>query len=279
MSRASWCLGEINRDVNLFFGLEVSQIFSDIIAVKKEKEAVDKKVLIIVPAYNEEKSIDKVLKSIKRECSFCDVVVINDGSVDATAKIAEENGVIVISVPYNLGIGGAVQTGLLYAQRNDYDIAIQLDADGQHKAEEVNKLINTLERETSDMVLGSRFIDKNKYRSTFMRRLGNVIFSGLIGMVTKQFFTDSTSGFRTFNRRAINFLAQNYPTDFPEPESLVILKKHGFRIVEIPVSMEERQGGQSSVTKFKAVYFMISISIAILIDWIKKPVLRDSNYD
>jgi glycosyltransferase involved in cell wall biosynthesis len=240
---------------------------------------VDKKVLIIVPAYNEEKSIEKVLKSIKSECSFCNVVVVNDGSIDATARVAENNGVVVISVPYNLGIGGAVQTGLLYAHRNDYDIAIQLDADGQHKAEEVKKLINALKKHNCDMVLGSRFMDKNEYHSTFMRRLGNVIFSGLIGMVTKQFFTDSTSGFRAFSRRTINFLAHNYPADFPEPESLVILKRHGFRIAEIPVSMEERQGGQSSVTKFKAVYFMISISIAILIDWIKTPISRNCNYD
>ena len=240
---------------------------------------MDKKILIIAPAYNEEKSIDEVLKSIHRECSFCDIVVINDGSIDATAKIAERNDVNVISVPYNLGIGGAVQTGLLYAQKNDYDIAVQLDADGQHKAEEVNKLINTLGKESADMVLGSRFMDKNDYPSTFMRRLGNVIFSGLIAMVTKQFFTDSTSGFRAFSKRAINFLAKNYPTDFPEPESLVILKKHGFKVSEVPVSMEERQGGQSSVTKFKAIYFMVSISIAILIDWIKKPVLVESNYD
>jgi glycosyltransferase involved in cell wall biosynthesis len=242
------------------------------------KEKMDKKVLIIVPAYNEEKSIDKVLKSIKKECSFCDVVVVNDGSIDATAKIAEANEVVVISVPYNLGIGGAVQTGLLYAQKNDYDVALQLDADGQHKAEEVNRIINALEKDGADMTLGSRFKDKTDYHSTFLRRLGNIIFSGLIAMVTKQFFTDSTSGFRAFNRRAINFLANNYPTDFPEPESLVILKKHGFKISEISVAMEERQGGQSSVTKFKAVYFMISISIAILIDWIKKPVLKESNY-
>jgi glycosyltransferase involved in cell wall biosynthesis len=239
---------------------------------------VNKKILIIVPAFNEEKSIDKVLKSIKRDCSFCDVVVINDGSLDNTAKIAEQNDVAVISVPYNLGIGGAVQTGLLYAQKNDYDIALQLDADGQHKAEEVAKLINTLDGDGADMALGSRFKDKNDYHSTYMRRLGNMIFSGLIGVVTRQFFTDSTSGFRAFNRRAIAFLARNYPTDFPEPESLVILKKHGFTIEEVPVAMEERQGGQSSVTKFKAVYFMTSISIAILIDWIKKPVLKESNY-
>ena len=167
---------------------------------------------------------------------------------------------------------------LLYAQKNDYDVALQLDADGQHKAEEVNKIINALDKDGADMALGSRFKDKNDYHSTFLRRLGNIIFSGLIAMVTKQFFTDSTSGFRAFNRRAINFLAKNYPTDFPEPESLVILKKHDFKISEVAVSMDERQGGQSSVTKFKAVYFMISISIAILIDWIKKPVLKESKY-
>lgn len=242
-------------------------------------DKLTKRILFIVPAYNEEKSIERVLKSIRKECPSYDIVVINDGSSDATAKIAEKNNVNVISVPFNLGIGGAVQTGLLYAQKNNYDIAIQLDADGQHKPEEVGKLINALEQDGVDMVLGSRFLDKNDYHSTFMRKLGNVIFSTLIAMVTKQLFSDSTSGFRTFNKRAINFLAQNYPADFPEPESLVILKKHGFKVKEVSVSMNERQGGQSSVTKFKAIYFMISISIAILIDWIKKPLLVENNYD
>ena len=240
---------------------------------------MNKKILIIVPAYNEEKSIENVLDSIKSAAPYCDIVVINDGSRDATAKMAEKCNVNVITVPFNLGIGGAVQTGLLYAKKNDYDIAVQLDADGQHKAEELEKLLNTFDENNTDAVLGSRFLNKTDYHSTFMRKLGNLIFSGLIGLVTKQLFADSTSGFRAFNRKAINFLAVHYPTEFPEPESLVILKRHGFKIKEISVEMNERQGGESSVTKFKAVYFMISISIAILIDWIKQPVIMENYYD
>ncbi len=238
---------------------------------------MDKKVLIIVPAYNEENSIAGVLNSIKKEAPYCDIVVVNDGSMDRTAQIVEENKVNVISVPYNLGIGGAVQTGLLFAERKNYDVAIQLDADGQHKAEELKKLLDTLEKEKTDMVLGSRFLEKTNYHSTFMRKLGNRIFSWLIALVTKQYFTDSTSGFRAFNKNAIRFLSKHYPIDFPEPESLVILKKHGFKIKETSVFMNERLGGESSVTKFKAVYFMISISIAILIDWIKKPIAMEIN--
>jgi len=239
---------------------------------------LDKKVLIIVPAFNEEKSIVKVLNSISKESPNSEILVVNDGSRDATAQLAEQNGVNVVSVPYNLGIGGAVQTGLLFARQKNFDVAIQLDADGQHKAEELNKLLSAIQNDEADMILGSRFLEKTDYQSTFMRKLGNRIFSGLIAMVTKQYFADSTSGFRAFNRRAIRFLAIHYPTDFPEPESLVILKKHGFRIKEVSVDMNERQAGESSVTKFKAVYFMISISIAILIDWIKKPVILENDY-
>ncbi len=237
-----------------------------------------KKILIIVPAYNEEKSLASVLNSIKEEAPYADIVVINDGSRDATADVARASGVNVVSVPYNLGIGGAVQTGLIFAQRNGYEVAIQLDADGQHKAEELEKLLAPLKNDEADLVLGSRFLEKTNYNSTFMRKLGNRIFSTLIALVTKQYFTDSTSGFRAFNRRAINFLAEHYPTEFPEPESLVILKKHGFRVKEVTVEMNERQAGESSVTRFKAIYFMLSISIAILIDWIKKPVyVREYN--
>ncbi|MCD6166076.1 glycosyltransferase family 2 protein [candidate division KSB1 bacterium] len=237
------------------------------------------RVLIIIPAYNEEKSIRNVIQTVKSEYPDYDIVVVNDGSRDSTAAIVEKCGVKMISLPFNLGIGGAVQTGLIYAKEYNYDIAIQVDADGQHKPEEVHKLVDILRRGDADMVVGSRFLEKTDYHSSFMRKLGNLIFSGLIALVTKQKFSDSTSGFRAFNKRAIAFLANYYPTEFPEPESLVILKKHGFNIKEVSVYMNERQGGQSSVTKFKAVYFMISISIAILIDWIKKPVIMESNYE
>lgn len=233
---------------------------------------MDKKVLIIVPAYNEEISIENVLNSIRKESPESDILVVNDGSKDRTASVVESCDEKVVTVPFNLGIGGAVQTGLLFAKRNNYDVAIQLDADGQHKAEELKKMLDTLNEKSVDVVLGSRFLEKTDYHSTFMRKLGNRIFSAIIGLVTSQYFYDSTSGFRAFNKRAIRFLADHYPTEFPEPESLVILKKHKFNIKEISVDMNEREAGESSVTKFKAVYFMISISIAILIDWIEKPV-------
>lgn len=233
------------------------------------------KTLIIVPAFNEEKSIGPVIQGIQRDCPNYDIVIINDGSIDATAELAEQCGVPVVSLPYNLGIGGAVQTGLIYAHRYGYDVAIQLDADGQHKSEEVEKLLSTIRESDCDMVIGSRFLENVDYDSTFMRLLGNRIFSGLIKMVAGQKFEDSTTGFRAFGRRAIKFLAEHYPIDFPEPESLVILKKNGFNIKEVSVTMRDRQGGESSVTKFKAVYFMISISIAILIDAIKKPVRQE----
>jgi len=237
------------------------------------------KTLIIIPAFNEEKSIARVVTTILRDRPECDIVVINDGSEDATARLAQGCGVPVISLPFNLGIGGAVQTGLMYADRHGYEVAIQLDADGQHKSEEVGKLIAAIREDGWDVVLGSRFLEDVKYPSTFLRRLGNRIFSGLIALVTGQRFTDSTSGFRAFNRRAISFLSRHYPVDFPEPESLVILRRNGYRVKEVSVSMRERQGGQSSVTRFKAVYFMISISIAILIDSLKRPIAQEVAYE
>jgi hypothetical protein len=129
------------------------------------------------------------------------------------------------------------------------------------------------------MVLGSRFLEDVRYPSTFMRKLGNRIFSSLIALVTGQSFSDSTSGFRAFNRRAISFLSRHYPVEFPEPESLVLLRKNGYKVKEVSVSMRERQGGESSVTRFKAVYFMISISIAILIDYLKRPIAQEVAYD
>ena len=238
-----------------------------------------KRYLIIIPAFNEEKSIKDVIRSIQQECQDCDVVVINDGSKDLTAEKAEQCNETVITLPVNLGIGGAVQTGLMYANKMGYDVAIQLDADGQHKAEEVNKLLKAMESKEYDLVLGSRFIKKSDYPSTFMRRLGVQIFSFLINLVTGQRIHDSTSGFRAFGPEAISFLAENYPVDFPEPESLVILKKNGFQIKEVAVAMQERQGGESSVTRFKSVYFMISISIAILINAIKRPLIQEVVHD
>ena len=174
-----------------------------------QKTKTDDKILIVIPAYNEEKSITQVIQSIKKECPFYDIVVINDGSKDATALLAKECGVKVITIPYNLGIGGAVQTGLIYAERHGYDVAVQLDADGQHKSEEVNKLLKAIQEDSWDMVLGSRFLENVNYPSTFMRRLGNKIFSGLIAIITGQRFSDSTSGFRAFGANAISFLAQN----------------------------------------------------------------------
>ncbi|MFQ5708460.1 MAG: glycosyltransferase family 2 protein [bacterium] len=239
----------------------------------------ENKVLIIIPAFNEERNIASVIHSIQKDCPKHDIVVINDGSSDSTAELAEKCGVPVISLPFNLGIGGAVQTGLLYADRNGYDVAIQLDADGQHKSEEVEKLTSLIEQNNCDMVMGSRFLADVNYSSTFMRRLGNRIFSFLIALVAGQSFADSTSGFRAFGRKAIEFLSEHYPIDFPEPESLVLLKRNGFKINEVSVSMRERQGGESSVTRFKAVYFMISISIAILIDALKRPLRKEVTDD
>lgn len=234
---------------------------------------VEKKVLIILPAYNEEKSIGAVIDKIRKLNKQYHLVVINDGSTDKTIEIAQRKKTEVINLPFNLGIGGSVQTGLKYAYLNNYDIAVQVDTDGQHNPKYLPSLIRSLSDNT-DMVIGSRFIHDSSYKSNYIRKLGIEIFSFLIRLTCGKKIYDSTSGYRVFNKKAIAFLSKNYPIDFPEPESIVKLLKHGFRIKEIPVEMNQRQAGQSSVTPFKAIFFMSSISVAIIIESIREKQLN-----
>jgi len=224
-------------------------------------------VCIIIPAYNEEGSIASVISLIRKSIKNSDwrfhLLVVNDNSLDKTKEIAEQLGVSVLDLPFNLGIGGAVQTGLRYAQENGYDVALQIDADGQHNPRYIPKLLKKLNKNV-DMIIGSRYAEPTDYKSPFMRRLGNRVFSGLIQFTCGEKVYDTTSGYRIFNKKAISFLAKYYPADFPEPESIVKLLKNGFAIKEVPVEMNKRSGGKSSVTPLKAIYFMLSISIAIL---------------
>ena len=225
-----------------------------------------------MPAYNEAKSITPVLRAVVAHVPPSDVVVVNDGSVDETSTLARQAGVNVLNLPFNLGIGGAVQTGLKYAWQHGYDIAVEVDADGQHDPDRIGELVAALLRHRVDMIIGSRFIGKTLYRASFMRRAGIFIFSVLIRLVTGENIYDSTSGFRAYNRRAIAFLAHHYPSDFPEPESIVMLLKGGFAIKEIPVEMNPRLAGKSSLKSdfsWRAIYFVVSNSIAILVSAFK----------
>mgnify|MGYP004682596651 FL=1 len=229
------------------------------------------KVLLIIPAYNEEKNILTVYKNIsdynKKTKTKLDVVFINDGSVDATEKILCENKINHIKLIQNLGIGGAVQTGYKYALYNDYDIAIQFDGDGQHNVNYVEALIKPILEENVDMTIGSRFIDSSssEFKSSFLRRVGIKLISSCIHFKTRVRIYDTTSGFRASNKNAIAMFAIHYPLEYPEPISSVDVILSGMKIKEVPVSMNERLAGKSSINSWKNVYYMVNVVLSILL--------------
>ncbi len=202
------------------------------------------RVLLIIPAYNEEANILNTCKKIKEFSDEIDFVVINDGSKDNTEKILQENNLNHITLVENLGIGGAVQTGYKYAFENNYDIAIQFDGDGQHDITYIPNICEPILNGQADMVIGSRYLDKkeSEFQSTFMRRLGSNIISTLIRICTKTKVTDPTSGFRAINKEIIKIFAKDYPTDYPEPESIVNIRNLNYSVMEVPVNMNEREG-------------------------------------
>lgn len=229
------------------------------------------KVLLIIPAYNEEKNILTVYKNIcdynKKTKTKLDVVFINDGSVDATEKILCENNINHIRLIQNLGIGGAVQTGYKYALYNDYDIAIQFDGDGQHNVNYVEALIKPILEENVDMAIGSRFIDSSssEFKSSFLRRVGIKLISSCIHFKTRVRIYDTTSGFRASNKNAIAMFAIHYPLEYPEPISSVDVILSGMKIKEVPVSMNERLAGKSSINSWKNIYYMVNVVLSILL--------------
>ena len=228
------------------------------------------KVLIIIPAYNEAESIEGVISAVKKELPDAGIVVINDGSMDSTGSIAKGLGVRVVDMPYNMGIGAAMQTGYRYAALNDYDIAVQVDGDGQHPPDQITYLIGPISEGKADMVIGSRFIGKGEYSPSLGRNIGMKVFSMVVSMITGQRITDTTSGFRAANKEVLRFFARNYPEDYPEVEAIVLLHKAGFNIIEIPVRMAGRAGGISSITPFRAVYYMVKVLLAVFIDMLKR---------
>lgn len=229
------------------------------------------KKLVIVPAYNEEKSIEKVIKEIQKEASEHDILVINDGSGDRTSEIVRGfKSVNIVDLPMNLGIGGAVQTGFIYCWEKSYDICVQVDGDGQHKPSEIKKIEEPIINDEADMVIGSRFLSSSTYKTTFFRRMGIKIFYFANRLFLGEKIKDSTSGFRAYNRKVVEILRKYYPDDYPEPEAIFILKKKGLRIKEVGVDMEERKGGRSSITFFRAIYYMIKVSIGIVIHMLRK---------
>lgn len=223
------------------------------------------KVLVIIPAYNEALNIVNTVETLTKTCPWVDYVVINDCSQDNTAEICRENGFNYISLPINLGIGGGMQTGYRYAVSKDYDIAIQFDGDGQHNAEYIKDLVEPIEKGEADLVIGSRFINKEGFQTSFMRRLGINMLGNTLRLCGKVKITDATSGFRATSREVMEFFSHHYAQDYPEPESIIAARVSGFRVKEVPVIMNERTAGVSSISSFKSVYYMIKVTLAIVI--------------
>ena len=229
------------------------------------------KVLLIIPAYNEEKNVKSVYESI---CSFnegnsdgYDCLFINDGSGDNTEQVLESCGAEHIRLIQNLGIGGAVQTGYRYAYGHGYDIAVQMDGDGQHDVRYVKDIIEPIERGEADLVIGSRFVESSssRFKSSFLRRLGIKIISAVIRLKTGKTIFDTTSGFRAVNRKLMKEFAENYPDEYPEPVSSVSALKGGFRVSEVPVEMHERTAGVSSIRAWKNLYYMVDVIISVML--------------
>lgn len=232
------------------------------------------RILAIVPAYNEERAIGNVIQSLKDHLPSIDILVVNDGSSDGTSGEALSKGATaVVDLPCNLGIGGAVQTGFLYAVKEGYDAAFQFDGDGQHLAGEVGRIIGPILAGEADVVIGSRFLGGDGgFRSTVSRRVGIKVFEWVNSILIGRRISDNTSGFRAYNRKALAFLSKYYPSDYPEPEAVILLGKNGFRLKEVPVKMAERTSGTSSITAFRSVYYMVKVLLAVVMTALRPSV-------
>jgi glycosyltransferase involved in cell wall biosynthesis len=229
------------------------------------------RLLAIVPAYNEEGMIGRVVRDIKRQTPAFNVLVVDDGSVDSTVSRAEAEGAIVLRHPFNLGIGGAMQSGYKYALAHGYDVAVQVDGDGQHKPEYLPEMLEALHTGAeADMVYGTRFRGDPGYKVPIGRRLGNLIFSVVLTAITRQKITDPTSGFRMVNRRGIELFARDYPHDYPEVEAILMLHSNKLRIHEVQVRMNARGFGRSSIDYPRAAYYMVKVMLALFVGLLRR---------
>jgi hypothetical protein len=236
-------------------------------------ELVAHRRVAIVPAYNEERNIGRVVAELRDFDPGITVVVISDGSLDRTAETAEAAGARVLRLPFNLGIGAAVQTGFRYAWENGYDLAVRCDGDGQHVPEELAKVIAPVLHGEADIAVGSRFVAGDGYRSSASRRVGIRLLATVVSLIARQRVTDTTSGFQALNRRAIELFAEDYPSDYPEVEGMVMTIRHRLRLVEVPVRMREREHGNSSITALRSVYYMAKVLTALFIGLFRRDVV------
>jgi glycosyltransferase involved in cell wall biosynthesis len=234
----------------------------------------ERRRLAIVPARNEEAAVGGVVEELRRFDPLLDVVVIDDGSADATAEVAAAAGAAVVRLPFNLGIGGAVQTGFKYALEHGHEVVLRLDGDGQHDPRELPNLLAPLERGEADVVVGSRFADGNgDYKPPLARRAGIRWFARLVSLLTRQKLTDTTSGFQAVNERAIRLFAADYPHDYPEVEAAVMVVRHRLRILEVPVRMRGRETGESSITTLRSFYYAIKVTLALFVGIFRRRVV------
>lgn len=223
------------------------------------------KVLIIIPAFNEAENIVRVVSQMMERAPQYDYLVVNDGSTDETLSLCRREGFHYLDLPINMGIGGAVQAGYIYAEKNGYDIAVQMDGDGQHDIAYLEAMLAPIRQGEADVTIGSRFLQKEGFQSSVSRRTGINILSFLILITTGRRIKDVTSGYRAVNKRFIEIYSKDYPMDYPEPEAIVAAIMHLGRVKEIPVQMRAREGGTSSITFKKSIYYMIKVTLAILI--------------
>jgi glycosyltransferase involved in cell wall biosynthesis len=224
------------------------------------------RLVAVVPAWNEEGAIGAVVDGIRAFDATATVVVVDDASTDGTAEVAEAHGATVLRLPFNVGIGGAVQTGLRYARDEGFQVAVRLDGDGQHDAAQIGKLLAPVEAGTADLVIGSRFVDQGgSYRAPFARRLGIRVFARLVSLLGGQRVTDTTSGFLALSRSGIELFAVAYPHDYPEVEGALVALRSGLRVAEVQVDMRERQAGTSSITFVRSLYYIVKVMLALLV--------------
>ena len=240
--------------------------------VLRERLAEHRRVAI-VPALNEEESVPRVIDEIRAFDPGFEIVVVDDGSVDRTAQVARARGARVIRLPFNLGIGGAVQTGFRYAYENGFDLAVRVDGDGQHDPQQLGAILEPVLAGQADIAVGSRFTGATGYRSSRSRRIGIRVLAWTVSALVRQRVTDTTSGFQAVNKLGIRLFAADYPHDYPEVEATVMCFRHKLRLTEVPVRMREREHGASSITALRSIYYMVKVLLAIFVGVFRRNVV------